>query len=410
MFEMPRIISVDDHIVEPPNLWWDRLPAAKREAGPHVVRMHGAVERSANGARRFVEGSTAPGAKSVDVWIYDDLVWPMSVGYAHVGPARDSKRKTGDLMTFDEMIPGCYEQGARLADMDTNNTEASLCFPSFPRFCGQTFHERKDHEFAYECLKVYNDWMIDEWCSGAGYGRLIPLTLIPLWDPQLAADEVLRCAGKGSHAIVFPEAMQPLGLPTLYSGAWDPLFRACDETATVVNMHIGSSSTLPTTSVDAPVGVWVALSHENAAHSLVDWLFSGVLARYPNLKAVLSEAQAGWLPFQLQRLDDYWERGTMYEDEADVRATLPVRPSELVRNRIHCCIFNDAAGMAARDVIGMDHLMFEVDYPHSDSTYPLSSQTAQKLIAEGGLNDDEALQFIRGNAIECYDLGRWGIS
>src|SRR5205814_1119333 len=76
----------------------------------------------------------------------------------------------------------------RLEDMDTNWIEASLCFPTFPRFCGQTFSEAKDKDLALLCVQAYNDWMVDEWCGDSG-SRLIPLPLIPLWDAELAATE-----------------------------------------------------------------------------------------------------------------------------------------------------------------------------------------------------------------------------
>jgi predicted TIM-barrel fold metal-dependent hydrolase len=336
------------------------------------------------------------------------MEWPFTVGYANVGPSREQKRGSLELMTYDEMLPGCYQQSARLADMTANHTEASLCFPTVPRFCGQIFFEQRDRELGLECLRVYNDWMIDEWCAGEGYGRLIPLTLVPLWDPDLAAAEVRRYADKGSHAIAFPEAMEPLGLQTLYSGAWEEFLRACHDTETSVNMHIGSSSKLPGTSSDAPVGVTVALTHENGAHTLVDWVFSGALTRHPNIKIVLSEAQAGWLPFMLQRMDDVWERAELYE--TNIRETLPVPPSHIVRNRLYSCIFNDLVGLGVREQIGMQHMMFEVDYPHSDSAFPNSARLAEKLISEAGLDEHETYQFVRGNAIECYDLARWGIT
>ena len=100
-------------------------------------------------------------------------------------------------VTFDEIRPGSWKQADRLADMDANHVDVSICFPNvLPRFCGQTFLEREDKDLALLCVKAYNDWMIDEWCEGEGKGRLIPLTLIPLWDPVAAAEEVHRCANK----------------------------------------------------------------------------------------------------------------------------------------------------------------------------------------------------------------------
>ena len=155
-------------------------------------------------------------------------------------------------------------------DMDTNHVEASINYPNtFPRFAGQGFAERADKELALASLQIYNDWMIDEWCGGDGRGRLIPLTLVPLWDAELAAAEVRRCAAKGSYAIAFTENPAKLGFPSLYTGKWDPLWEACTESDTVVSMHIGSSSTMPTTSDDAPLATSMALNSQNAQGSRV---------------------------------------------------------------------------------------------------------------------------------------------
>src|SRR5205085_9808505 len=134
---------------------------------------------------------------------------------------------TPNAITYADMLPGCHDVKARVEDMNTGNILASLCFPSFPRFCGQIFHEAKDKELALLCVQAYNDWMIEDWCGGPGHGRLIPLTMIPLWDAELAAAEVRRCADKGSHAVTFSENPVPLGLPSVHSGVWDPFFQAC---------------------------------------------------------------------------------------------------------------------------------------------------------------------------------------
>ena len=162
----------------------------------------------------------------------------------------------------------------------------SLCFPTFPRFCGQTFTEAKDRELGEACVYAYNDWMVEEWCGDSG-GRLVPLSIIPLWDAELAAAEVRRNAARGCHAVCFSEIPTHLGLPSIHSGYWDPFFQACADTQTVVCMHIGSSSQMPATSPDAPAAVAATLSFNNSMASLTDFLFSGVLVRFPEAQARL---------------------------------------------------------------------------------------------------------------------------
>jgi predicted TIM-barrel fold metal-dependent hydrolase len=403
--ETPRIISVDDHVIEPPTIWTDRLPSKYGDCAPRIVRRRGTAVVTGADKVEIVEGD-GPGARWIDVWVYEDLVSPTVGGHAQA-KLLDPSLEPRTLCTYDDFDSSCYVQAPRLADMTANYVEAALCFPTFSRFCGQTFAERPNKDLALLCVRAYNDWMIDEWCAGEGAGRLIPLTLIPMWDAGLAASEVRRCAGKGSNAIAFSENPAKLGLPSIHSGKWEPLFAACDETGTVINMHIGSSSAVMVTAADAPLPVAMTLTAVGATAALADWLVSGALARFANLKIALSEGQVGWMPFTLERLDGLWEKASTWEPAFAER--VPERPSSYM-SRVYGCIFDDLHGLASRDIVGMSQIMFETDYPHADSTYPNSRQTAEKLIAAAGLNEHEAWQLLRGNAIECYDLGRFGLT
>ena len=124
-----------------------------------------------------------PGSEGVPVdwWYYEDLKRPLLRVDSAVGVPRDEVTMKG--VTYEDMRPGSYEVKPRLDDMDANHIEAALCFPTFPRFCGQTFTEAKDKELGLLCIQAYNDWMVEEWCGDSG-GRLIPLCLIPLWDAE----------------------------------------------------------------------------------------------------------------------------------------------------------------------------------------------------------------------------------
>ena len=186
MADIPLIISVDDHVVEPPDLWTSRLPKKYLDRGPRVER-DSAVFHFEGGNFTFEKG--VEGGEPCDWWLYDDLVYPFPKLSAAVGFPELDVTPT----TFDEIRAGCWKQPERLADMDTNYTEASICFPNtLPRFCGQTFYERADHDLALLCVQAYNDWVIDEWCAGDGKGRLIPLALLPLWDVDLCVQEIQR--------------------------------------------------------------------------------------------------------------------------------------------------------------------------------------------------------------------------
>jgi hypothetical protein len=300
--QFPRIISVDDHVIEPPTVWVDRLPAKLRHEGPRVERLP-AGELRLEGAR-YVErpGTSGP---PVDYWVYDGRFQSLKRAVAAAGRDRDDMTMTGT--TFDDIRPGCYEPGPRLTDMDRNWTEASLCFPNFPRFCGQTFLEASDKDLALLCVRAYNDWMVEEWCANSG-GRLVPLCIVPLWDAALAAEEVRRNAARGVKAVTFSEIPPYLGLPSIHSGYWDDFFATCADTGTVLCLHIGSGTKMPSTSADAPLGVNVTIGYGNCMASLADFLFSGKLAQFPGLRLMYAEGQIGWIPYLLERADDVWEQ------------------------------------------------------------------------------------------------------
>jgi predicted TIM-barrel fold metal-dependent hydrolase len=404
MVTIPRIISVDDHVVEPPTLWIDRLPSKYADRAPRVVRDRarfsflGGVFRAERGV---------PDGDWCDWWLYDDLEYPFARLSAAVG--FDSVENVPT--TFDEIRPGTWKQKERLEDMDANHTDVSVCFPNIlPRFCGQTFYEREDKELALLCVRAYNDWVIDEWCAGEGKGRLIPLTIVPLWDAELAAEEIHRCARKGSYAVTFSENPFHLGLPSVHDPGrfWDPFFRACEETGTTLNMHIGSSSKMPSTSSDAPHAVGSVLTFSNTMGSMLDFLISGVFDRFPRLRVAYSEGQVGWMPFVLERADKIWEKRT--GATATYGMALEHPPSSYIADRIWGCIFDDVTGLRLRNEVGMGQITFEVDYPHADSTFPHTLETATRLVEEAGLDQDEVDQLFRTNAIRAYGLERFGIT
>jgi predicted TIM-barrel fold metal-dependent hydrolase len=275
-----------------------------------------------------------------------------------------------------------------------------MSFPSFPRFCGQTFLESKDKELALLCVKAYNDWMVEEWCGGSN-GRLIPLIIIPLWDSQLAADEIHRNAERGVHAVCFSEIPPYLGLPSIHDADryWEPFIRACAETGTVINMHIGSSSKMPSTSPDAPPAVGSTLTFNNAMAAMVDWMFSGFLVEYPDLTLAFSEGQIGWIPYILERADKVWHDNRAWAGVAD---KIPEPPSTYYYRQIYGCFFDDAHGLESLDRVGVDNITFETDYPHSDSTWPHTLEVAKKLM--GPLPRDVQEKIVRGNAIRMLSL------
>jgi predicted TIM-barrel fold metal-dependent hydrolase len=396
----PGIISVDDHLVEPPDLWTSQTPASLKGRAPRVER--GGAHFAYRGGLFQAVRDDVDGLPC-DWWIIDGLP---DVPTTRVASAVSWAPHERDMVpaTFEEMLPGCYSREARLADMDLAGIDGSLCFPTVPRFGGTQFLGIADRQFALWCVQAYNDWMMDHWCAGPAEGRLFPVVIVPLWDPQLCADEVRRCAAKGSVTVAFVENPTKQELPSIHTDHWDPFLRACEETATVISMHIGTSGIF-STSLDAPALVSSSLTHVHSSGTFCDWLLSGKFVQFPNLRISLAEGQVGWMPYQLERLDKVWEHNRAWGD-----VDLPEPPSTYVAGHVWGCIFDDEHGLANRDAIGMSQIMFETDYPHSDSTWPDCQDAARRVIAAAGLDGHEAWQLVRGNAIECFGLSRHGVT
>jgi len=390
--QVPKIVSVDDHVIEPADVWTSRLPSKYSEVWPRTMQERGHMN--------FVGGvfsyEPSDDGELCDWWLYEDLKVPQTRLSAAAGFDRDEVKVVG--ITYEEMRKGCWDPVARLEDMDANWTEAQMCFPSFPRFCGQTFMEAQDKELSDLCVKAYNDWMVEEWCGGSN-GRLIPLTIVQLWDADLAAAEVMRNAVRGVQAVCFSEIPPYLGLPSIHSDYWEPFFRACAETSTVINMHIGSSSKMPSTSADAPAAVGSTLTFGNAMSSMTDWLYSGWLEKFPTLKIAYSEGQIGWIPYILERADKVWEDNRAWGGFGD---KVPEPPSTYYYRQMYGCFFDDEYGLDNLEKVGVSNVCFETDYPHSDSTWPNSRETAMKLM--GHLPPDLLRKLMRGNAIEMLGL------
>jgi predicted TIM-barrel fold metal-dependent hydrolase len=366
------LVSVDDHLIEPPDLFTGHLPARYLDAAPHVVHE--------NGTDTWVFGeSKTPsiGLNAVASWPKDEWCW--------------------DPVGFAEMRPGCYDVHERVRDMNANGVLASMCFASMARFAGQLFLEHSDHDLALVMLQAYNDWHIDEWC-GAYPGRLLPLAIGPLWDPELLAAEVRRVARKGCRAISFSEAPYHLGLPSFHSHHWDPFFAACVDEDVVISIHIGSGSRMPTTSKDAPIDVIITLPTHLAVNVASDLLWGPVLRQFPGLRVALSEGGAGWVPYFLERVDrSYLNQTWTGQDFGDKL------PSDVFREHILTCFIVDDAAIKARHDVGIDNIAWECDYPHSDSTWPRSPEVLMDAFVGAGVSEQSDIDKItHENAIRWY--------
>ena len=206
---------------------------------------------------------------------------------------------------------------------------------------------------------------------------------------------------RGVRAIAFSELPHHLKLPTIHSGYWDPLWQVCNDNGVTVCMHIGSSSTVPLASPDAPPGAGGMIAFNNCMASMADWLFSRRLVTFPDLKLAFSEGQIGWIPYALERADTVWDH---HDSWMNSKKILPEPPSTYYYGRIFGCFTADHHGLANLDAVGPDNICFETDYPHTDTTWPHSREYAEKITAQ--LDDETTYKVLRGNAIRMLDLDR----
>ncbi|WP_236794681.1 amidohydrolase family protein [Amycolatopsis sp. GM8] len=367
------LVSVDDHVIEPADMFDDRLPAKFQDKAPKLVRRD--------------DGTMA--------WRYEGRDMPNLAINAVAGRPPDEYGK--EPTTIEELRPGCYDIHARVMDMNANGMLGSMCFPSFPRFCGQLFMETgTDRDQAAAMVRAYNDWHLDGW-AGAYPERFIPLALPMLWDPEATAEEVRRVARKGCHAVTFTSNPHALGLPSLYTDHWDPFFQACADEGTVVCMHLGSSSTVPTTSPDAPIECIYSLSPINLIEAAADVVWSPLFRKFPSVKVALSEGGVGWVPYFTERID-YIYRHTKHWSGMDLGGGRT--PSEVFNEHVLLCFIDDAVGVENRHHLNLDNIMWECDYPHSDSTWPHSPEAAMKYL--DGLPDNEIDQITHLNAMRQF--------
>jgi predicted TIM-barrel fold metal-dependent hydrolase len=367
------MVSVDDHLVEPPDLFDETLPEKWRARAPRVVR------RS--------DGS--------DVWEFEGSVIP-NIGLNAVA-GRPKEEYGVEPTAFDEMRPGCYDVKERVKDMDAGGVLGSMCFPSFPGFSGRLFAATPDKELALAVLQAYNDWHVDVWC-GSQPGRFIPMGLPILWDPGLSAAEVRRLAEKGVRSLTFTENPAALGYPSFHSTHWDPLWRALCDTGTVLSIHLGSSGQLAVTAPDAPVDVMITLQPMNICSAAADLLWSRVLKDFPDIRIALSEGGTGWIPYFLDRLDRTYEMHHLWTGQ-DFGGRLP---SDVFREHFLTCFIADPVGLSLRHEIGMDNICWECDYPHSDSSWPQAPEELAKAAERFDVPQAELDRITYGNAMRWY--------
>jgi predicted TIM-barrel fold metal-dependent hydrolase len=248
-------------------------------------------------------------------------------------------------------------------------------------------------------LRAYNDWVMDEWCA-AYPDRFIPLGLAPMWDNDLAVEEIHRIAKKGCRSISFLETPHVQGFPSFLSGHWDPIFKAICDTNMVLSLHIGAGFEVIRRPAEAPVDHLMVLACQISAITAQDLLFGPTLRQFPDLRVALSEGGIGWIPFYFDRIDRHFDNQSWLHGRDEFGGKVP---SEVFRDHILACYITDPSGLLLRDRIGIDNIAWECDYPHTDTTWPHSPEHAWGELQAAGCTPEEIDKITFQNACRFFD-------
>ncbi len=366
-------ISVDDHLLEPPDTFEGRLPNKLQSRAPQVVETE--------------EGH--------QVWQFEGQP------YFQVGFMCTAGRPKADWRIepsrFDEVRRGCWNIDARVKDMDIGGIYAQANFPSgVTGFSGTLFSECKDQELALACVRAWNDWLHDDWYSPYPE-RVIPIGLTCLFDPEKGAAEIRRNAKRGFRGVTLPERPHRIGLPNVFSGFWDPIVEACAETGTVICLHTGSSGFADYVPGSPALELGATLFGQLALTACSEWLWSGYPAKHPELKFAMSEGGIGWVAMILDRLDNIMNRSGYGQAWPDKQNS----PADVLRRNFWFCMIDDPSTVSTRHAIGIDHICFESDYPHGDGTWPDTQQVIEDVI--GHLPVEEIRKITHENAAVLFN-------
>ncbi|WP_137872104.1 amidohydrolase family protein [Rhodococcus sp. Q] len=353
------LVSIDDHVVEPLDMFEKHVPSKWKDLAPKVILDDKGVER----------------------WIYRDR--PTGVAGLNAVVSWPPEEWGRDPASYAEMRPAVYDVHDRIDDMNANGILASMCFPTFTGFSAGHISHAKD-EVTVGMIQAYNNWHVEDW-AGAYPGRFIPIAILPLWEPALAVAEIERVAALGFHSVTMPELPHIDGLPSYHDiEYWGPVFAALSDHDMVMNLHIGQGFGALRLAPDSPIDNLMVLAPSVSQLAVQDLLWGPAMRAYPKLKVALSEGGIGWIPFFMDRSDRH------YTNQRWLRRDFGGKlPSEVFREHVIACYVTDKTSLKLRHDIGIDIIAWECDYPHSDSLWPDAPEFVLNELDAVGASDSD---------------------
>lgn len=332
--------SADSHVVEPLDLWVQRLPAQLRARAPRIEEVDGR-------------------------WVFMvEGMPPRRMG----GPPADDDKDDAKEKKATGFRAGGSDPDKRKDDLDEDGVWGEVLYPTIALFGFMI----PDSELRWATARAYNDWLAETFAAASK--RFAGAALIPVQEPDEAVREIERVAGLGLRSIMLP--MQPPAGAPYNTDRYDPVWAAAQAHGVPVSFHVGTGAN-PVTErgLGGAVINYVEVGL-GAQRTLAYLATSGVLERFPELHVVMVECGAGWLSWLLERMDEAFEEHAQW-----VNPKLAEPPSFYVRRQGHVTFGNDAAGVVNREFTGVAPLLWASDYPHPEGTWPYTQQTLERIFA-----------------------------
>ena len=359
------LVSADSHVTEPPDCYDRYIDPAYRDRAPHIVH---------DDQRGDVY--VIPGLDSMSV--------PMGLVAA---AGEESHQMTFNGRDFDDWHRSGWDPVHRIADQERDGVVAEMLFATV----GMPLCGHQDLDYRRACMEAYNRWLAD-YCSFAP-DRLYGAGLAAVRTAAEGADELVAIREQGFHAVMMSGAP---GEADYDDPSYDRLWATAVELGLPLCFHI---LTNPAYGGHRGPKINALLNVIRSCQDIVGMLvFSGVFDRFPELKVVCVESDAGWVPHYAYRMDHIYNRHRFWNRTAE----LGRRPSEYLFDNVWFTFQDDWTAFGVRDQLNTDRIMWANDFPHSDSTWPLS----QELLVEHTSQVDPVVRrrILRDNAVELFGM------
>ena len=372
-----RIVSSDNHIAEPPDLWTSRMGPDYQDRCPQL---------------KPIEDGQG------QVWVCDNLTKQGPGQGSNVGKRFENPDSIKRLNVFEDVRPGGYIPDEAIKDMDLDGVDAGIVYPTV----GFGLFQVVDSELRSAVFKTYNDFAA-EFC-GAYPKRLGGIAMINIEDIEGAVSELERCRNLGFVGGMIA-SYAPLWRP-YDSTEYDPIWAAAQDLDFPLGLHAATNAA-GAPEVIMEIGRSVVTIHARVCNmdhyvrmSLSEMIYSGVFQRFPRLQIGSVEFELSWIPHFLDRLDfNYTQRGIQGRIE---RFKNDMIPSDFFHRNVFVGFQEDALGIKMRDIIGVDNLQWGSDYPHTESTFPKSREILEEILVE--CTDEEKAKIAGGNAARIYKI------